>query len=415
MKERKTPKPADKEKCHKDKYRIEGRTLIIALEEQSIDRIREYLKKMKGMKENIEIDMDAIPLPGFEDAGIRPWIYFHLLHDETGTYLRCELYTDWNSCEYDAVNCTDGPAQLFNWRPEFPEDFPIDTLTFEPAEEGLVLSLPEDGPAHERLFLKDTPMVWRIRSLVRDQSAEKDEKQDLLQEMEECRASLAAVYPEAAIGDSFEKCLDGNIRASVYTENFKFCFSCNHKGEKWERISYCLFRGTAVQLKERLTELAKNTVSRYGTEGLLTATSSVSELERDCFGNYISCVKYHDSRSAVYAADLFYKDWDRYKIFDLDGMIKEEKKEHPDLPIVLVYEGKVINDCSINCYASEFLDYDYFRNEKAFTNRKDFKESLEDHFSRKFGKGTEKAQEACREAVKEMEPYWTDAVLINVN
>ena len=417
MKERKTQNPAEKERYHKGKYRVEGRTLVIALEEQSIDRIREYLKKMKGMKENTEIDMDAIPLPGFENTGIRPWIYFHLLHDEMGTYLRCELYTDWNGCEYDAVNCTDGPAQIFDWRPRFPEGFLFDTLAFEPAEKGkgIELSCPEDNPANKKPLLQDTPMTWYILAAVRTRSTKEKEKQVLLQEVEECRASLAAVYPEMAVGSSFEEFLDDRIKAAVYTESFKLLFRSEPKEDSWERISHFLFRGTVDQIREHLVELAENAASRYKDAGILAVTDSVSGLERDCFGKYVSYAKFCDGSSAVYAAGLFGKDWDRHKVFDLGGRIQDTAGRHPELPAVLICKGRVIEDNGINCNISEFLDYDYFQNGKAFTNRKDFEESLEDHFSRKFGEGTKEAQEACREAVKEMEPYWTDAVLINVN
>lgn len=120
------------------KYNIKDRTLTIFWKRSDFEKVKKCLQKMAAeCTEPVEDGLYAPPLPGFGDTSLNPWIYPHLVHDKDGTYLRCALYTEWNGCEYDAISCLDGPEQLLDWEPEFPEGWPFGKLAFELADDGM--------------------------------------------------------------------------------------------------------------------------------------------------------------------------------------------------------------------------------------------------------------------------------------
>ena len=125
----------------KGKYKAEDGVLTIFWKRSDLEKVKKCLQKMAAeCTEPVEDGLYAPPLPGFEDTPLSPWIYPHLVHDKDGTYLRCALYAEWNGCEYDAISCLDGPEQLLDWEPEFPEGWPFGKLAFELADDGMAFS-----------------------------------------------------------------------------------------------------------------------------------------------------------------------------------------------------------------------------------------------------------------------------------
>ena len=412
----------------KGKYRIDGRSLTVFLKGSDLEKAKRYLEEMSSMDEDMEkeVDLDAMPLPGFSGTDLDPWIYFHLEHDWLGTYLRCELYDSWNGGECDAVNCTDGPEQITEWLARFPGDYPYDTLAFELREEGMDFCNPVNMEEKEmekdvkKESLLDTIMTWRITALIVRSSTKEKEREALLQDIEKCRASILDVYPGVPTGSSLKENLDGSIQASVFKECLTFGFESTPKEGMWHRIVNLLFRGTVDQLKEylvvlardALVEMAKDAVYRNGSADILTATGSASEVGRDCYGSYESCVKLCDGSRAIFGAELYGNDQGRFDIFELGGAIREAERKGPGLPAVLVHKGKVIGDPHISVDISDFLDYDYNLSGLAFTSREEFKDYIDSTFK---WQDEEAARKFCQEALDRMAPYWTKVLLIRVD
>lgn len=268
--------------------------------------------------------------------------------------------------------------------------------------------------------LLGTVMTWRITALIVRSSTKEKEREALLQDIEKCRASILDVYPGVPTGSSLKENLDGSLQASVFKECLTFGFESTPKEGMWHRIVNLLFRGTVDQLKEylvvlardALVEMAKDAVYRNGSADILIATGSASEVGRDCYGSYESCVKLCDGNRAIFGAELYGNDQGRFDIFELGGAIREAERKEPGLPAVLVHKGKVIRDPHISVDISDFLDYDYHLSGLAFTSREEFKDYIESTFK---WQDEEAARKFCQEALDRMAPYWTKVLLIRVD
>ena len=263
------------------------------------------------------------------------------------------------------------------------------------------------GGEEVRRMLRDTPMEWRITTRIKQKSTMEEEQKAILQAMERFKDSILALYPGTAMGRSFREGLDGSLGATLFTDSEKFGFySTRNTDGTWKRYTQFLFCGTVEEAKKRIEEMARNAEGRNEDAEKITAAASRAKSNSDPLGGYCSKAEFCDGSTAEYRAELYGSDRKRLQVFEIGERIRDAEKEHPGLPVVLIYEDNVIEDKSMSFEVAEFLDYRIPSENNAFASREEFREYLEEHFNGD--------QERVQEELEKTDPYWVDAILLRV-